>query len=142
MSQSNSVKEEKIESINRTGKNEEFTEDQLRMNWRQFAFKARDENQKTLHAAMIDRDPVLKSGFEISYTVANNIQLEFIETHKIDLLGYLREKLKNDELKITLTVESEASTAPTTSKDKFKEMAKQNPELNNLRKRFKLDFDY
>lgn len=119
-----------------------FTEDDLKMNWRKFAFKAKDENLKTLHAAMVDRDPVLKPDFEIHYTVANDIQLEFIETHKTELVQFLRSQLKNKAIQLILKIETIAAVKPATSKDKFQEMAKRNPNLKDLRNRFKLDFDY
>ena len=91
---------------------------------------------------MVGNDPVLKANFEIKYTVPNEIQLGFIKAHEIDLIKFLKKELNNSELKLTLTIEAIESVKPTTSKDKFNEMAKRNPDLNNLRQRFKLDFDY
>lgn len=112
------------------------------MSWRKFAFKAKENNQETLHFAMVGRDPILKTNFEIEYTIANEIQLGFIKTHKIDLINFLKRELNNKEIKLTLKIDTIESIKPATSRDKFKEMTKRNPDLDNLRKRFKLDFDY
>lgn len=118
-----------------------FSIDELRMNWRKFAFKAKKDGMGTLYTAMTTRDPGVSEGHKISYTVENSVQLDFIESRKIELLDFLRTELNNGKLELEINVEATAKHGLFTSKEKYSDMAKRNPLLENLRNKFNLDLD-
>ena len=56
---------------------------------------------------------------------------------------YLRKKLENDAIEvITKIQENNKERVPYTNKDKYEQMAKDNPNLNTLREKLGLDFDF
>ncbi|MBW7868210.1 MAG: hypothetical protein H3C31_07805 [Brumimicrobium sp.] len=118
-----------------------FTIDEMRMRWRQFAHKLKDEGQGNLYTSMLANDPLLVEGNIIKHTVNNNVQKEFLEANLYNILHFLRQELKNTSIEIQIFVEETAESKLFTSKDKFDDMAKRNPDLNNLRNTFKLDID-
>src|SRR5690554_1161594 len=83
MTQATKKKETVIEEED-TGKRpkDPFTIDELRMSWRKYAFKAKEDELGTLYTAMIGRDPEIGENFSIKHTVDNDVQLGFIKTHE------------------------------------------------------------
>ena len=59
---------------------------------------------------------------------------------KYDMLSFLKEDLKNKQIAITTEVKAVEIVATITSKDKYYEMVKENPNLDELRKQLDLDF--
>lgn len=133
------------EEENNTNKpREKFTLDELRMTWRKFAFKMRDEGQDTLFTALTGRDPILKEDTHVVHYVDNDVQLRFLKTNETQLVGFLRKSLKNWSIQISI----EEGTADNgnkklySGKEKFEDMAERNPHLKTLRQKFKLDIDF
>ncbi|WP_299200995.1 hypothetical protein [Brumimicrobium sp.] len=143
MAQATEKKETVIEEED-TGKRpkDPFTIDELRMSWRKYAFKAKEDELGTLYTAMIGRDPEIGENFSIKHTVDNDVQLGFIKTHETNLVGYLRKELNNYSIQLTVKEETAADGKLFSSKDKFEDMAERNPHLKTLRQRFKLDIDF
>ena len=56
----------------------------------------------------------------------------------------MSEKLSNDNIQINFEVSEldEKNKKPYTNSEKFKEMVNQNPNLEDLRSKFDLDYDY
>lgn len=60
-----------------------------------------------------------------------------------DLLLFLKKKLRNKQLKISVKIEKEKTeNVVYTSQDKFDYLAKQNPALLDLKNRLGLEFEY
>lgn len=136
-------KEEVVENVdaNNSYRNP-FTIDDLRTNWRKFAYIAKEKNQDTLYNAMVAGDPTIGDNFKINYTLSNEVQLEFIKAHEMDIVGYLRKELKNYGVQLNLREESsEGSTKPFTSSEIYQALAKKNPILEVFRKTFNLDLE-
>ena len=57
---------------------------------------------------------------------------------------YLSKELNNDniQIKFEVTELDEKDKKPYTNSEKFKEMVNQNPNLEDLRSKFDLDYDY
>jgi DNA polymerase-3 subunit gamma/tau len=142
MAQANEKKETVVQEED-TGDRpkDSFSIDDLRMSWRKFAFKAKEDGIGTLYTAMIARDPVIGENFEVKHTVDNDVQLGFIKTHETNLVGYLRKELNNYSIQLTIKEETAAEGKLFSSKDKFDDMAERNPHLKTLRQKFKLDID-
>lgn len=112
------------------------------MVWRQFAHQIKEEKLHTLYTAMMSRDPKIKEGYHILFSVDNGVQLDFIKHQRTRLVNFLRKELNNGAIQLkTIEAESEGKKKIFTSSDKFDDMAKRNPSLNDLRQRFKLDID-
>lgn len=119
-----------------------FTIDDLRMNWRKYAYIAKEEGLDTLYSAMIARDPILGENYEVKYILNNKVQFDFVKTNEIEIVSYLRKELNNWGISLTLIEEAVEASRPHTSMDKYKEMAEKNPALELLRNRFKLDLEH
>lgn len=112
------------------------------MNWRKFAYKARENGIGTLYTAMTNRDPIQVEGYKFKHIVNNEVQLDFISSHLIDILSFLRKELNNYSIELEIVEEEhEGGGKPFTSEDKYLDMKKRNPHLESLRKTFKLDVD-
>jgi len=139
----NNEKKEAVVQEEETGDRpkDSFSIDDLRMSWRKFAFKAKEDEIGTLYTAMIARDPVIGENFQVKHTVDNDVQLGFIKAHETNLVGYLRKELNNYSIQLTIKEETAAEGKLFSSKDKFDDMAERNPHLKTLRQKFKLDID-
>ncbi len=138
-------KEKKPEQeTNKDKPHESFSLDQLKMTWRKFAFKMRDEGQDTLFTALTGRDPILGEDNLVTHYVDNDVQLRFLQTNETKLMGYLRKELKNWSISLKIE-EGSADNGEKklySGKDKFEDMADRNPHLKTLRQKFKLDIDF
>jgi hypothetical protein len=121
-----------------------FTQDDLVMAWKRFAYRCKEDGRDTLFAALSARDPkLLPEDTVVEHLVDNTIQRSFLEAAETDLLTYLRNELQNWGISIKFEdVKVEESKTLYSGKDKFDEMAKRNPHLLTLQKRFKLDIDF
>lgn len=121
-----------------------FNIDELKMVWKQFAFKMKDNGIETIYLAMSKRDPKILNQFEIHQEFDNQIQIAYMEKHFTDLLDFVRQKLNNWSIQIFFTVSEhqDENKKLLTGKDRFDEMAKKNSNLYSLQKTFNLDIDY
>lgn len=112
------------------------------MNWRKFAYISKDKKRDTLYNAMMAGDPSIGNNFEVIYIISNPVQFDFIDSHKIDLINFLRKELSNYSLSLSLRVETTKEEQLFSSKDKYIDMAERNAHLKELRDRFGLDLEY
>jgi hypothetical protein len=121
-----------------------FSLDELKIFWRKFAYRMKDEGNDTIYLAMKKRDPKLTSDFLVIHEVDNQVQIDYIQAHLSDLTNYLRENLKNwgINLQFSLSETTEESIQLLTGKDKFHALARKNPNLYTLQKTFNLDINY
>lgn len=120
-----------------------FDLDQLKMAWKQLAFKMKEDGFDTIYFALNKRDPQLLNQFEIHHQVDNQVQADQIESNRGELLDFLRKKLNNWSLDIFLEVNinHEEDKRLLSGKDRFDELAKRNANLHSLLKTFNLDID-
>lgn len=121
-----------------------FQLDQVKMVWKQFAFKMKENGMETIYHALSKRDPILKEGHLIHQEFDNQIQIDIIHSHLSDMLEFVREKLNNWTVNIQFSVADQENESKKllTGKDKFNELAKKNSNLYSLQKTFNLDIDY
>ena len=129
-------KEEKaIEVINDSAVNIE----QLREFWTRYA---------ELHKTNVAEYHLLNRGFElegnmITIHLNNAIEEPLLQSIKIDLLTYLRDRLKNNNLQLTAKLKEVISNRVAyTNKEKFEAMVEKNPLLIQLKDKFGLDPDF
>ncbi len=111
-------------------------------NWLRFAEMMRKEKPRmatTLKAS----NPVIKDDFVIEIEMSNKVQEDdFNLMIKADLANFLRQELKNDNLKIvTFVPETNKEKALYTDEDKYKYLSEKNPNINKLKQRLNLDFE-
>lgn len=122
-------------------KTEKFSLDNLLISWREFYQYLSKEGEKNLASILQIDNPTIVNGYEIHYTLSNNINKSELEKNKKRLVDFLKKKLNNKliDLKIHVNKESEKKYVFTT-KEKFDMLKKINPSIDKLRKEFKLGF--
>jgi len=121
---------------------EDFSRKEFIENWLRFAEMIRKEKPRmatTLKAS----NPVIKDDFVIEIEMSNKVQEDdFNLMIKADLANFLRQELKNDNLKIvTFVLETNKEKALYTDEDKYKYLSEKNPNINKLKQRLNLDFE-
>ena len=121
----------------------EFNADQLKLVVDAFANIQFETGRKNLHTALTTHAPILQDKFGIEIMVNNKVQVQELKEVKSDLLGFMKEKLKNRSIKLKISVApiEDVEHRAYTDTDKFKKMAEKNPDLHTFRKTFDLDFD-
>ena len=122
-----------------------FTQDQLNMLWRKYAFKMKEKGMETFHSALTKRFPVKKGdNYIFEFELDNEIQKDYINTHLDEFHEFLRKSLNNFSLKIELFLTKEENHPPKflNGKEKFEILVKKNANLNYLKKSLDLDLDF
>ena len=94
--------------------------------------------------ALSNFTPKLKDNHNIEVYVSNTSQKEIAISRSNFIKTYLSERLNNNKIQINFEVSEldEKNKKPYTNSEKFKEMVNQNPNLEDLRSKFDLDYDY
>lgn len=110
--------------------------------WEAFIVTVESEGQFNLHTTL----KATTMGFEdstITLNVLNRLQTEQIREVQLRLNQYFADQLENDTLKLVVEMaELESATASTefmNDRERYDEMVKKNPKLDELRKRLDLD---
>lgn len=131
-------------SNSRDFQNEAFTFDQVKMVWRRYAHIVKSKGMETFYNAMIKRDPKIKDETQFTMVLDNQVQIDYITPHLNDLVGFLRQELKNYtiSLEFVLSEDNESQVKFLTGKDRFDSMAKKNLNLHTFKKIFNLDIEF
>ena len=110
--------------------------------WEAFIVTVESEGQFNLHTTL----KATTMGFDnstITLTVLNRLQTEQIREVQLRLNQYFADQLENDTLKLVVEMaELESATASSefmNDRERYDEMVKKNPKLDELRKRLDLD---
>ena len=134
-----STQKEKI--ILELGK-DDFNPEQLKAFWKNFADEAKKKGKINLFNTLSVREPELKENFLVEFALDNRAQEEEIEKEKVEFLSYLRTKLNNGAIQLSLIIiQDDTERKPYTAGDKFKRMAEKNPNINKLKQQFDLEID-
>lgn len=114
------------------------------MIWRRYAHEAKAKGMETFYNAMIKRDPRQIDDVHFIMDVDNQVQVDYITPHLQDLVGYLRNEVKNYDvsLELNLLENNEVEVKFLTGKDRFANMAKKNPNLHSFKNIFNLDIEF
>ena len=136
--------EQEIEDKIEISKNlDHFSNDDLQARWKEMNSNFSNKGKTNLVLALNSNKPVLKENYVVEVTLSNTSQVELLNEEKLNILGYLREKMNNDSIDIiTTVVQSEKSETPYTNSDKYKKMYEQNKNLAILGQKLGLDPDY
>ncbi|MDR2037890.1 MAG: DNA polymerase III subunit gamma/tau [Bacteroidales bacterium] len=118
-----------------------FSQDDLLTVWNSYAEKYKDDEPR-LHSMLMAYSPQISDGYKIIFTISNTLQRDAFQKINSDLLRYIREELKNKQIKIELSIiEKQENQKAYTAEDKFTQMSKKNPALLTFKQRFMLDFE-
>jgi len=136
----NKVQEESQFNFSQYDENllEPFTQEQLTKKWKEFVLKMSD--RPSLCSAL-SNVPKLTEGNKLVLTIGNSVQEEDIRLIKPELVSWLRNVLKNSGIELTTVlgkIESERTIF--SDSEKLQMMMQKNPELNELKQKFNLDF--
>jgi hypothetical protein len=118
---------------------EVFNETDMLLQWSKYAQRLGDKGHKIMESLLLIGDPKL-DGTTITHELPNEgSKIEF-ESEKLELLGYLRGKLHNHDIKIEVVVNEKVENKfAFTPLDKYNRLKEINPNLELLKKTFDLD---
>jgi hypothetical protein len=118
---------------------ESFTETEMLEQWLKYAQRMEDKGYRIVASLLTINDPVL-DGTTIVHELPNESSKIDFEKEKPELLGYLRGKLHNHDIQITVKVnETLVVKRAFTNQDKYNRLVEINPNLELLKKMFDLD---
>ena len=122
--------------------NENFSKEELMEKWMRFADMMRKEKPRMATTLKVS-NPVIQDDFAIEIRMSNKVQEDdFNLMIKADLANFLRQELKNDNLKIiTFVPKTNKEKSLYTDEDKYKYLSEKNPDINKLKQRLNLDFE-
>ena len=120
--------------------NSKFDQKSLEQSWKKFQTKISKSGRKNLESILSISNPELKENDKIEYTLTNNTSKLELNKNKNELIDFLKKDLKNDNISIEVKVnklkEKKFIYTPTEKYDKLKKL---NPNIETLRKEFKLN---
>lgn len=118
---------------------ESFTHTELMLLWTKYSKKAGEKGQKIMESLLLMNDPKLE-GSTIIHELPNESSKADFESGQMELLGYLRGKLNNHDIRIELVVnETLTERRAFTAIDRYNRMSEINPAIEVLKKTFDLD---
>lgn len=119
--------------------NENFSEEEMKTAWQQYTDLVEADGKFNLLSHLTMGDPKLK-GSTIHLEFPNHTIKTEVERAQHELLEFLREKLKNHEIILDITVnEEEEKKYAYSPREKFEKMKELNPLIDDLRREFDLD---
>ncbi|WP_316816127.1 DNA polymerase III subunit gamma/tau [Pedobacter nyackensis] len=119
---------------------EAFTLEQLTFYWNQYANMVKEANKINIYTLMSTSLPIMESLEEIIVGVEHKLQEDILQNEMIELLNFLRPRLKNFSIHIkTKQVVREVVNRLYTSIEKYQYLVEKNPKLEEMRRRFNLD---
>lgn len=124
---------------------EDYSFDELKQFWRQFANLLKEEGgQDTFYNALIKRNPKSVEDHLYSIEVENLVQIDVINRGIDRLIEFLRKSLKNHNIRVIVKLSKEQQNDIKTmnNKDKFAILSKKFPNIQILKDTFRLDIEY
>ena len=122
---------------------EPFSQEALTSAWKNFAQLVKKEEKHNFYSTMLSRDPI-KEDSVVRFLVDHEVQIEYFEKERGELMGFLRRRLNNwgISLQIEQSESEDEQSKYLTSVDKFKLMAEKNPLLKTLQQKMNLDIEH
>jgi hypothetical protein len=117
---------------------EPITQEQVTEKWKEFVAKMAD--RPSLCSAL-SSVPELTNGNKLVLKIGNSVQEEDIRLIKPELISWLRKELRNSGIElITKIGKKESGRTMFSDSEKLQMMMQKNPDLNELKQKFNLDF--
>ena len=136
---------EKITSLKKNSSkslfsNNKFDLNSLQISWNKFQKLTVNSGRKNLASILTISIPEIFEDHKVIYTLTNNTNKLELEKSKLELVEFLKKDLKNDnislEIKVNKLKEKKFIYSPT---EKYEKLKKINPNIEILRKEFKLN---
>ena len=120
---------------------ETYNLDTVKKDLNHYVENLKTEGKKNI-ASILSMNPIsLSDNYKIIFKVANEMNRVEVNIEKERLLPFLKKSLKNDKIKIEVEIsENPKREQILTPTEKYQYLIKLNPKLEDLRKKFNLDF--
>jgi hypothetical protein len=116
-----------------------FTVEQLQLHWNEFA----EQRKKFQAEYQLLTQPLEMIENKIILHLHNPVQESMLNNLKIDLINFLRERLRNQSIQIVGELRAaDERKVIYTNREKFDYLAQKNPMLKELKERLGLDTDF
>lgn len=117
-----------------------FNQEQLQDSWKKYYFKLQEQGEKNMASILLAGQPSLGQNFLIVATLPNKLMKSQLEKGRPALLKFLRERLNNYGIQITIEVnEVVEKKFAYTPLEKYQKLKEKNPFLEKLKNTFGLD---
>lgn len=121
---------------------DDFTEIQLENYWQEYLLQIKEAGRKRIYSSLSNKKLLLKEGFTVELELDNDIQVDFFNEERTEILLFLRNKLNNFSIQFETRKSAETkSLEPYTSQEKYEYMVKKNPMLKKFRDKLDLDLE-
>ena len=120
--------------------NQPFNLSDLEKAWQQFGETIPEQGR--MLSLILNSKPVLLSATEFEVTVSNIMQERELKKLQINILEFMRTKLQNSGIQMSLKIMEESETTKASSpEERYRKMAEQNPALTTLRNGLQMEID-
>ena len=117
----------------------DFSEKEMQTAWDDYARKVENDGKYNLLSHLTMGTPKLEGSLIHLVFPNDTIRVE-VERAKFELLGFLRDKLQNYEIDLSIEVnEAETKRYAYTAREKFEKLKEKNPLIDKLRQEFDLE---
>jgi len=118
---------------------EAVTQEKLSEGWKKLLHDFDNKGRMMLYATLSKYPPKVIDNDHIEITYDNKAQAEAIRKEKTGILEILRAELKNDLLKLKLTISDQVHQRAYTDSEKLEKMIEKNPNISLLKNKLDLD---
>ena len=138
--QANSAQTSTGQSTTTEKRNTPFTIDQLKSAW--VGQVKNFEKEERFKAMLITYEPVMDSEHMFHITVKNQLQKKVFSQFGKQLMDNIRNELQNDHIQLKVEIDEHIiGQVAYTASEKYKLLAQQNPQLDDLRQRMNLQLE-
>jgi DNA polymerase-3 subunit gamma/tau len=120
---------------------EVFSQQFLELAWREF-IESLQPDASHLLSILRKSQPVVTNDYLIEFNVENKLMEDELHAQRNEVLGFLRNRLKNNRIELKINViESNKTIKPYTDREKFARMAEKNPAIIELKDQLNLEID-
>ncbi|MBE7646369.1 DNA polymerase III subunit gamma/tau [Tenacibaculum finnmarkense] len=117
-----------------------FTDKELKDAWKVYTLKTQQLGDLSIASVLASSQPVLAKEYTVTFTIPNELMQVQLERIKAKLTRFLREKLNNYAIQITIVVnEVVEKKFAYTPQEKFTKLKEKNPLIEKLKSVFGLD---
>jgi hypothetical protein len=121
---------------------EDFTFDQLKHVWKEYSLAIRRNKRESMYSTLMNSNMTMSSDYQIHLEIANELQGKDLEIEKVELLGFVRAKLKNYSIGLNYSLTEIEKIEVLDSKGIFDKLAEENSSLKKFQKLFNLGIDF
>ncbi len=132
--------EKEIEEIS---DRENFDQEKLDKVCEEYRAQRKAEGASDMELIILNKPLELLENFQLQLVLSNTLELNILERAEAGLVQHLRKTLSNGQIKLkTEITEVEEKDKLYTDRDKFEFMVQKNPDLQKLKDRLGLDFEF